>query len=71
MNINKAIKKQNSSYKRFVLIMGFIFLSLGLVISGAFNLFFIAYLAIIEVLIIIILVKKDGKSLSYECIMVN
>lgn len=69
MNINKAIKKQNSSYKRFVLIMGFIFFMnpLGLVISGAFNLFLIAYLAIIEVLIIIaVLVKKDGKSLSYE-----
>lgn len=69
MNINKAIKKQNSSYKRFVLIMGFIFFMnpLMLVISGEFNLFFIAYLAIIEVLIITaVLIKKDAKSMSYE-----
>lgn len=69
MNINKAIKKQNSSYKRFVLIMGFIFFMnpLILVISGAFNLFLIAYLVIIEVLIIIaVLVKKDTNSMEFE-----
>ncbi|NLP27790.1 MAG: hypothetical protein GX370_03315 [Clostridia bacterium] len=69
MNIDKAIKKQNSSHKRFVLIMCFIFFMnpLLFVLSGVYNLFLIAYLAIIEVLIIIaILVKKDGKTMSYE-----
>ncbi|NLZ47262.1 MAG: hypothetical protein GX895_00500 [Clostridiales bacterium] len=69
MNINKAIKKQNNSYKRFVLIMGFIFFinPLVLIISGEFNLFFLSYLVIIEVLIIVaVLLKKDANSMSYE-----
>lgn len=69
ININKAIKKQNSSYKRFIAAMFFVFIMLPflLFISKQFNIFFLAYLAIIEILILLaIAVKKSGNTLEYE-----
>lgn len=60
MNINKAIIKQKKSYKRFLLIMGFIFFALpiALVITKETNVFYIVYLALIETLIIIAIIRK-------------
>ena len=69
MNINKAIRKQNRAYKNFVLSMGFIFLILPLVLilTKRFTMFFIAYLAIIEILIfIVILVNVNSEYLKFE-----
>jgi hypothetical protein len=55
MDINKAIRKQDKSHKRFLLSMSFIFfiLPLILVLSNRINLFFLIYLCIIELLILI------------------
>ncbi|MDP4143453.1 MAG: hypothetical protein Q8936_03075 [Bacillota bacterium] len=69
MNINKAIKKQNKAYKRFMLFMCFIFLILPSVffISRSFKMFLIIYLIIIESLIIaVMLVRKNSEAFSYE-----
>ena len=70
MNINKSIRKQNKSTKRFVLSMSFIFIMLPLLLfaSKTFNFFIGAYLIVIEVLIytsIFILIHKN--TLEYEC----
>ena len=37
MNINKAIRKQKKTYKRFVLSMGFIFVILPIVLYNIIN----------------------------------
>lgn len=69
MDINKAIRKQKKSYKRFVLSMSFIFLFLPLVLvfSGEINPFFIFYLVVLEILIVVAVVKKiDSECLKYE-----
>lgn len=54
MDINKVLKKQKKSYKRFMLSMGFIFIGLpiALICSKINNPFFYLYLLIIEVLIL-------------------
>jgi hypothetical protein len=54
MDINKAIRKQEKSHKRFLFFLGFIFLALPLVlvILKRFQLFFLLYLSIIELLIL-------------------
>lgn len=69
MNINKAIKKQKKSTKRFVRFMGFIFLLLPtiLYLNNVFTAFILVYLAIIEILIIVvILLRIDKKTLKFN-----
>lgn len=66
MDINKAIRKQKKSYKRFMLIMGFIFFALPLaallLFADRVPLFYILYLIVIEILIILAIVAK----INYE-----
>lgn len=69
MNINKAVKKQNSSYKRFILCMFFVFIILPflLFISKQFNVFFLMYLILIEILILVsIAARKNNNTLEYD-----
>ncbi|WP_242946917.1 hypothetical protein [Clostridium haemolyticum] len=69
MKINKAIRKQKKSYKRFMLTMSFIFLLLPSVLyfSHEFYTFIIAYLVFIEVLIIIVMfIRLDKEYLKYK-----
>ncbi|MCY6369832.1 hypothetical protein [Clostridium ganghwense] len=65
MNINKAIRKQKKSFKRFWLSMSFIFLFLPItvVLTKRFSFFFIAYLLIIEFLIIITILTRTHKEI--------
>lgn len=60
MNINKALKKQVNSYKRFMLIMGFIFFILPIILLffKILDMFFLIYLVAIELLIVIAIVAK-------------
>ena len=79
MNINKAIRKQKKTYKRFMLSMCFIFVLLPiiLIVSKAINMFFIIYLVCIEFLITFgvllrfneeyIDFKLDGYKISIWC----
>jgi hypothetical protein len=69
MNINKAIRKQEKSHKRFLLIFGFIFLLLPLILIlfDKVNLFFLIYLGIIETLILVaILFSFSSNYLKYS-----
>lgn len=69
MNINKAIRKQKKSLKRFWLSMSFIFLLLpvSVVITRKFSFFIITYLVVIEFLIVIsILIHTHRETLKYE-----
>lgn len=69
MNINKAIRKQKKALKRFMLSMGFIFLILPLVVyfTKIFSAFFLAYLIIIEILIVfVIMIREDKETLKFE-----
>lgn len=69
MNINKAIRKQNKSYKRFVLSMGFIFftLPLFLIYNKKFDIFYIVFLSIIEALILLsIIISSSREALDFE-----
>lgn len=60
MDIDKVLKKQKKSYRRFMLSMGFIFLLLPIVlfIAKQFNMFFIGYLCVVEVLIFILVLRR-------------
>lgn len=69
MNINKAIRKQNKTFNRFVLSMSFIFLALPIILyfTKIFSTFFIAYLTTIEILIVIVLVARwDKETLKFD-----
>ncbi len=69
MDINKAIKKQEKSHKRFLFFLGFIFFVMPLILflTHRFNLFFLTYLCIIELLILIaILVSVNNNYLKYN-----
>ncbi|MDW8800648.1 hypothetical protein P8V03_05695 [Clostridium sp. A1-XYC3] len=57
MNIDKAIRKQKKSYKRFLLSMGFIFFVLpaALIFYKKIHIFYILYLMVLELLIILAL----------------
>lgn len=69
MELNKAIRKQKKSYKRFMLTMSFIFFVLPFILMATkqIKLFFISYLGVIEILIIAsILFRTSLQSLSYE-----
>ncbi|WP_050608329.1 hypothetical protein [Clostridium niameyense] len=69
MDLNKAIRKQNKSFKRFLLSMCFIFLLLPLILYlyGEFNnIFYLSYLMLIEGLIIIsILIRINREKLEF------
>ncbi|MBC2579875.1 hypothetical protein [Clostridium sp. DJ247] len=70
MNIDKAIRKQKKSYKRFLLSMCFIFFTLPTVlfITREFNIFYITYLIIIEALILIALwIRVNKEYLKFSC----
>lgn len=69
MNIDKAIRKQKKSYKRFLLSMCFIFFALptALVLSKTFYIFYIIYLVIVELLILVsIFIRISNESLSFK-----
>ncbi len=69
MDINKALKKQKKSYKRFMLSMGFIFILLPMVLfySKKFNIFFIIYLLVTEFLIFqAMLIRYNENYLEFE-----
>ncbi|MEG1256469.1 hypothetical protein [Clostridium sp.] len=69
MDIDKVLKKQRKSYKRFMLSMGFIFLLLPIVLSltKKFNVFFIGYLCVIEILILsAVLIRYNEEYLKFE-----
>jgi hypothetical protein len=71
MNIDKAIRKQKKSYKRFLLSMCFIFfvLPIALFLSKKLSLFYISYLVIIEVLIFIaVIIRIDKETLRFACV---
>jgi len=79
MNMNKAIRKQKKTYKRFMLSMCFIFVLLPIIlmISKVINLFFIIYLFCIEFMIFFVVIfrlneeyidfKLDGYKISIWC----
>lgn len=69
MNINKAIRKQEKSNKRFLLTLCFIFFVLPLILflSGRFNIFLFIYLFVIELLILIaIVININNNYLKYS-----
>lgn len=69
MNIDKAIRKQKKSYKRFLLSMCFIFfvLPVALFLSKVFDIFYIAYLGVIELLIFIaVFIRIDKEALKFK-----
>lgn len=68
MDIDKVLKKQRKSYRRFMLSMGFVFLLLPIVmlIAKQFNIFFIGYLCVVEGLILIsVLIKYNEEYLKF------
>lgn len=67
MDINKAIRKQEKSNKRFLFFLGFIFFVLPVVefIAGKGNAFFLSYLIIIEFLIMTAIFINSNKSYLY------
>ncbi|ERI93470.1 hypothetical protein HMPREF1982_01668 [Clostridiales bacterium oral taxon 876 str. F0540] len=70
MDINKAIRKQEKSHKRFLLFLGFIFFAMPLVLflANKFSIFFMLYLAIIEILILsAIIASLSSNYLKYSC----
>lgn len=69
MNIDKAIRKQKKSYKRFLLSMCFIFFVLPtvLILSKKVYTFYIIYLVVIESLILVsIFVRVSNESLKFK-----
>lgn len=69
MDMNKAIRKQKKSYKRFMLTMCFIFfvLPLVLMVTGRLSWFYVLYLAIIEMLIVFaVLAKINHENLKFD-----
>jgi len=83
MNINKAIRKQKRTYKRFMLSMCFIFVLLPIIlmVSKIINMFFVSYLVCIEIMITVgiflrfneeyIDFKWDGYHISIWCGITN
>ncbi|MCR3758370.1 hypothetical protein [Clostridium felsineum] len=70
MNLDKAIKKQNSYDNLFILFMCFIFCAMPVVLvhSHVANIFYIIYLVVIELLVVLaILVRIKNNHLSFEC----
>lgn len=69
MDLNKAIRKQNKSFKRFLLLMSFIFFILPVILylSGNFNnVFYLTYLIFIELLILAsVLIRSSKEKLEF------
>lgn len=69
MDIDKVLKKQRKSYKRFMLSMGFIFIILPIILlmTKQINIFFIIYLCVIEGLILIsVMIRYNEEYLRFE-----
>jgi len=69
MNINKAIRKQRKTYKRFMLSMCFIFVLLPIIlmVSKVINLFFILYLFCIELMILfVVILRLDEEYIDFK-----
>lgn len=69
MNIDKAIRKQKKSYKRFLLSMCFIFFALpiALILSKKVYAFYIVYIIIVEILILTaIFIRISNESLKFK-----
>lgn len=71
MNIDKAIRKQKKSYKIFMLSMSFIFFLLPTVfiLNRKFNIFYIVYLVVLEMLIflaIVIIFNNEFLKFQYD-----
>ena len=69
MNINKAIRKQKKTYKRFMLSMCFIFVLLPviLIVSKAISIFFVIYLVCIELLIaFVVLLRFNEEYIDFK-----
>jgi len=60
MNINKAIRKQRKSYVRFLLSMCFVFftLPLALIFYSQLGIFYIGYMAVVEMLIAVSVIMR-------------
>lgn len=70
MYLNKAIKRQKKSFKIFIALMSFIFVTLPLIIIflELYNIFIIIYLILLEVFIsFIMIVSYNSISLKYKC----
>ena len=68
MDINKAIRKHNKSYKRFMLSMVFIFLLLPLsvIFLNMFSIYIVMYLLVIEFLVVIVIfIKMNNEYLKF------
>ena len=69
MDINKAIRKQEKSHKRFLFFLGFIFFVMPLILflTQRFNLFFFIYLTIIELLMLLAaLISMNNNYIKYS-----
>jgi hypothetical protein len=69
MNINKAIRKQRKSYKRFLLSMCFVFFALpaAMLLYGRTETFYIAFLAGIELLVAgAVYARASRENLEFE-----
>lgn len=69
MNIDKAIRKQKKSYKRFLLSMCFIFFALPavLILSKKFYIFYIVYMIIVEFLILVsVFIRTSNESVKFK-----
>lgn len=70
MNIDKAIKKQRKSYKRFMFIMVILLILLPLLVwfFEVYKEFLIVYLIFLEIFIVIVMVKNfNNIRLEYSC----
>lgn len=69
MEINKAIRKQNKSYNRFLLFMCFVFFMLPILFffSKKYYIFYYIYLVIIDLLILTsIFIRMNKEKLEYK-----
>lgn len=71
MNIDKAIKLERKHFKMFLVIMFLIsvILPMALVLTGLTNIFYLSYLAFIEILIAMaIIIKLNAYRVEYRCL---
>lgn len=71
MNIHKAIKLERKHLKMFLITMFFIsiILPMALVLTRLTTVFYLSYLAVIEVLIVMaIIIKLNAYRVEYECL---
>ena len=71
MNIDKAIKLERKHFKMFLIAMFLIsiILPMALVLTGLTNIFYLSYLAFIEILIVMaIIIKLNAYRVEYRCL---